>query len=312
MQTEFKLATKSQSKLRCALFGPSGSGKTYSALRIATGMGGKIALIDTERGSASLYADRFKFDVMNLDDRSIDGYIGAMEAAAKAGYDVLIIDSLTHAWRELLGELDKLTYGKFGGNSWAAWSVGTPRQQKFVNALLGFPGHVMATMRSKTEWKSSTDQNSGKTIPVRIGLTPEQGKGIEFEFTLLLELSTEHFANVIKDRTGKFQDELMEKPGEDFGKQMIAWLAEGATAVPEEAKPAIDVAMDELDKQLGVAPDQTELIELCTKHNLTEVQKEGWRKFFNVATLSELSQDNVNAICSRIKSEVERKLQENK
>jgi hypothetical protein len=60
---------------------------------------------------------------------------------------------------------------------------------------------------------------------VRVGLAPEQGKGIEYEFDLLLELSPDHVGHVIKDRTGKFQDVLLEKPGEDFGQALAAWLS---------------------------------------------------------------------------------------
>ena len=97
---QFQKATKTKSKLRLAIFGPSGSGKTYSALRIAKGMSDKIALIDTERGSASKYADRFEFDVLDLEQKNIDAYMKAIMAAQVAGYEVLIIDSLSHAWQD--------------------------------------------------------------------------------------------------------------------------------------------------------------------------------------------------------------------
>ncbi|MCX5671746.1 MAG: ATP-binding protein, partial [Planctomycetota bacterium] len=215
---QFQPATKAQAKLRAALTGPSGSGKTMSALRIATGIGGRIAVIDTERGSASKYADRFQFHTCQLADRTIDGYIAALAAAAKAGYDVLVIDSLSHGWQELLQEVDRLAKARFGGNTWAAWSEGTPKQRRLIDALTDWPGHVIATMRSKTEWNQQTDEKTGRLRPVRIGLAPEQGKGIEYEFDLLVELSADHVATVIKDRTGKFQDRVIEKPDEAFGR----------------------------------------------------------------------------------------------
>lgn len=221
----FAKATKEQAKLRLALFGPSGSGKTYTALRLAAGMGGGIALIDTERGSASKYADRFTFDVLELPARDIDTYCQAIEAAA--GYDVLIVDSLTHAWQQLLDEVDRIAKAKYRGNTWAAWSEGTPRQRKLVNAILNFDGHIIATMRVKTEWVTDTDKR-GRAAPKRVGLAPQQGKGIEYEFDLLMELSPEHVINVLKDRTGKFQDRIVEKPGEDLGKELAAWLMDGA------------------------------------------------------------------------------------
>lgn len=243
---KFQKATKEKAKLRAALFGPSGAGKTFSALRIATGIGGTIGVIDTERGSASKYADRFDFLALDLPQKDIDTYCAAIKAAAEAGINVLIIDSLSHAWQELLTEVEKLAQAKYRGNTWSAWSEGTPKQRQLVDALLDFPGHVIATMRSKTEWTTS-DAGGGKSKPVRVGLAPEQGKGIEYEFDLLLEITVEHVANVIKDRTGRYQDKLIEKPGESFGKELAEWLSEGADplAVTSKARAAVAQALTE-------------------------------------------------------------------
>jgi hypothetical protein len=231
----FKKATKAAAKLRAAFFGPSGAGKTFSALRVATGLGGPIAVIDTERGSASKYSDRFAFDVLDLEDQSIEGYVSAIAMAAEGGYRVLVIDSLSHGWQDLTAEVEKLAKAKYRGNTWSAWSEGTPLQRRLVNAILGFPGHIIATMRSKTEW--TTVDSNGKKTPQRVGLAPEQGKGIEYEFDLLVEISVEHIGQVIKDRTGKFQDKLIDKPGEQFGQQLAAWLADGETAPAPAPKP---------------------------------------------------------------------------
>lgn len=223
----FKKATKEQARLRLALFGPSGAGKTFTALRIGNGLGGNIAVIDTERRSASKYADRFEFDTEDLEKRAIADYVHVIKEAAKAGYKVLIIDSLTHAWQELLQEVEQLARSKYKGNTWSAWSDGTPKQRQLIEAILAYPGHVIVTMRSKTEWVSEQGDN-GKSKPVRVGLAPEQGKGIEYEFDLLVELSVDHFGTIIKDRTGKFQDKILDRPGEDFGKELAAWLSEGS------------------------------------------------------------------------------------
>lgn len=229
----FERATKRGARLRCAMFGPSGSGKTFSALRIATGLGGRIALVDTERGSARKYADRFEFDVCDLGDRTIDGYLQVIQAARD--YDVLIVDSLSHAWHELLLEVDRLS-AKYRGNKFAAWSEGTPKQNRFVDTLLTSPCHIIATIRSKTEWQTANE--GGRVKPIRVGLTPDQGKGIEYEFDLLIELSPNHIANVIKDRTGRFQDVLVEKPDENFGRQLAAWLADAPAGAAREERAA--------------------------------------------------------------------------
>ncbi len=249
----FQKAVKSKSKLRCALFGPSGAGKTYSALSIAKGIGGKVAVIDSERGSASKYADKFDFDVVDLEKKSIDEYVQFIKEAGEAGYSVLIIDSLTHAWQDLLEEVEKLANAKYRGNTWSAWSEGTPKQRALVNAILSCPCHIMATMRSKTEWQTTQDDR-GKSRPVRVGLAPEQGKGIEYEFDMLLELSTEHIANVIKDRTGMFQDKLLTKPGVEFGKELVEWLNTG-----------VDETIA-LQKRLEAMPEVREIKALIERH----------------------------------------------
>lgn len=251
---QFQKATKEQAKLRLALFGPSGAGKTYSALRIAKGMGAKVALIDSEGGSASKYADRFDFDVLDIGVKTIDVYIEAMKAAGDASYPILIIDSLSHAWKELLEEVDRLAKTKFKGNNWSAWSEGTPKQKKLVDALLNYDGHIVATIRSKTDWLVTTN-DQGKNVPQRLGLAPEQGKGIEYEFDMLMELSTEHIAHVLKDRTSKYQDQYIEKPDESFGKELIAWLSEG---VVKDRKTKVEYR--ELVTNIGIDDDEAKQV----------------------------------------------------
>lgn len=233
----FQKATRKLAKLRVAIFGPSGAGKTMTALRMAKGIGGKIALIDTERGSASKYAGHptfgFEFDTLILDDKTLRGYIDAVRAAATAGYDILIIDSLSHGWRELLLEVERLARSKFGGNTWAAWSEGTPKQMAFIEALINYPGHVIATMRSKTEW-SINKTSEGRTEVIRLGLAPEEGKGIEYEFDLLVELNEDHIGRILKDRSGKYQDQILPMPDEKFGQELAAWLDSGAEPEPSD------------------------------------------------------------------------------
>lgn len=223
----FQKATKKKSKLRAAIYGPSGSGKTFTALSIAKGHGGTIAVIDSERGASAKYSDRFEFDTVDLRKHyggtTIADYTKAIQDAA--GYSVLIIDSITHAWQELLEEVEQLAQTKFRGNTWSAWSQGTPKQREFVDAILAFDGHVLVTMRTKTEW--SVEENNGKKNIKKIGLAPEQGKGIEYEFDVLLEITTDHIATVTKDRTGKFQDKVIKSPGAAFGSELFAWLDDG-------------------------------------------------------------------------------------
>lgn len=148
----FKKAERKQAKLRLALAGPSGSGKTYSALLIAKGLGGKIAVLDTEKGSASLYADLVDFDVVDLmAPFTPERYIDVITAAEAAGYDTLVIDSYSHEWTGPGGCLEAneaLAHSKFRGNTWAAWNETTPRHRKLTNKILGSSMHIICTMRS--------------------------------------------------------------------------------------------------------------------------------------------------------------------
>ena len=258
--SNFKKATKKQAKLRLALFGVSGSGKTYSALRFAKGLGGSIAVIDTENHTACKYSDRFDFDVCECEKASINNIVNLLNEASE--YDVLIIDSLTHAWDELLDEVNRIAKTKFGGNSWSAWSEGTPKQRAFIKALLDFKGHLIVTMRSETSWEV-TENDKGKKVPVRIGTAPKQGKSIEYEFDMLMQLSQDHSALVLKDRTGKYQDECIDLIDEELGKQLGEWLSDGEVVKEEKTLTDSDV---EIFKQMSDIKDMEELATFFKSH----------------------------------------------
>jgi hypothetical protein len=232
----FVKAVRKQAKLRLALTGPSGSGKTYSAILLAKGMGGKLAVIDTEHGSASLYCDLMDFDAMELAaPYTPERYIAAIQAAEKAGYDTLLIDSITHEWNGTGGMLqanEKLALSKFKGNTWSAWSESDPRHRAFVDAILQTKMHVIVTMRSKTETSSEKDSN-GKTKILQLGMKAEQRDGIIYEFTTVLDLvHGGHFATATKDRTGIFGGDPQVITA-DTGKAVMDWLATGVEAEPE-------------------------------------------------------------------------------
>ena len=230
----FVKATKKKSKLRLALTGPSGSGKTWGALYIAKGLGGRIACIDTEKGSASLYEHIVDFDVMELSaPYTPEVYIAAIKEAEKAGYDTLIIDSTSHEWSGpggCLELIDEVAKAKFRGNTWSAWSDITPRHRAFIDAMLQCNMHIIATGRSKTETAQSDGQNGKKTV-VKLGMKTEQRDGFEYEFTVVLDLIHDgHFALASKDRTGLFGGDT--KPvSEETGAMLSNWLEAGATPV---------------------------------------------------------------------------------
>lgn len=234
---EFKKAVRKQAKLRLALSGPSGSGKTYGALLLAKGLGGKVALIDTERGSASLYTHVHEFDALDLDPPyTPERFIEAIKAAERAGYDVLIIDSLTHEWSGVGGCLelvDEIARSKYKGNSWSAWNDVTPRHRAVLDAILRSHLHIIATMRSKTE-TAQTEENGRKKV-VKLGMKAEQRDGSEYEFTTVLDIVHDgHFATPSKDRTGLFNGDPKPITAET-GRMLLDWLSSGAEPPAEPA-----------------------------------------------------------------------------
>ena len=242
----FSKATKHDTHIKAAIFGPSGAGKTYTSLRIAGGIDKMIgnkgtALIDTEARSASKYADRFDFDTIDLAEPTPENYALAIRAAESAGYGVLIIDSLSHGWEELLAEVDRLAASN-KNNRFNPWSKITPRQREFVKALLGAKIHIIATMRSKTEWTINTDAR-GRMSPTRLGLKPNQGKDIEYEFDMLLQMDTAHSITVIKDRSSIFQDRDIAEPGESFGEELVKWLCQTRVDRLAQSNASADAAM---------------------------------------------------------------------
>lgn len=237
----FKKAERKQAKLRLALAGPSGSGKTYSAILIAKGIGGKIAVLDTEKGSASLYSDLADFDVVDMTAPfTPERYIEVIAAAEAAGYETLIIDSYSHEWTGpggCLEENERLAHSKFKGNTWAAWNETTPRHRKLTNKILGSSLHIICTMRSKTE----TVQGEGKKI-IKLGMKSEQRDGTDYEFTVVLDVSHDsHEAVASKDRTRLFGG--YEVITEETGRKLISWL-NGGTSVKDQLVDLIaDIAM---------------------------------------------------------------------
>lgn len=230
----FKQATRQQSKLRMTIDGPAGSGKTYSALRFAHALaqGGKIAFIDTERGSASKYVGEspdgipWMFDVLELTQFSPEKYTEAIVAAGKMGYAVLIIDSLSHAWEGTGGALEiKQKYGE----SWSAWRHVTPIHNRMVDAILQAPCHVITTMRSRIDYVQEVDSH-GKTVIRKVGMAPIQRPGMEYEFDILGDMDWAHMFTVSKSRCSAVADKSFEKPGPEFMAPVIEWLTSGDSA----------------------------------------------------------------------------------
>lgn len=223
----FAPATKAARKARIALAGPSGGGKTYTALTLAAALADRVAVIDTERGSASLYSDRFAFDTLALYTYDPRDLVKALAAAGAAGYGAVIVDSLSHFWEGAGGMLEQVDNAakRSGGNSFAGWKDARPLERAMVDALLAYPGHVIVTMRTKTEYVVETVK--GKQVPRKIGMKPVQRDGIEYEFDIVGDLDHDHSLTVSKTRCAELADEVIRTPDTLLGKRILAWLDDG-------------------------------------------------------------------------------------
>lgn len=163
-----QLAKRRQAKIKMALQGSSGSGKTMGVLLIAYGLCGdwsKIAVIDTENYSASLYAHLGQFSVVNIAAPfSPEKYIEAIRLCEEAGFKVIVIDSISHEWEGIGGILE--THANMQGNSFTNWGKLTPRHNSFVQAILQSQVHIIGTIRSKQDYVIS--EKNGKQVPEKL------------------------------------------------------------------------------------------------------------------------------------------------
>lgn len=263
MPVQIRKAERKKAKLRLGLSGPSGSGKTYSSLLLAFGLGQKIGMIDTEHGSGDLYAHLGDYDIVQIEAPfTVHKYLEALRAFEDGGYDVVIIDSLSHAWAGEGGLLDK--QGKIAdndprGNSYTAWRKVTPEHNQLVEAMLASPCHLIATVRAKQEYSQEKD-DKGKTVIRKLGMAPVQREGMEYEFTVFLDVGMDHTATASKDRTSLFDGQFLKLDGK-VSKKLLAWLNTGKDAPAEQkADPARALEKESADFEIafvecGTLPD---------------------------------------------------------
>lgn len=242
MGIQFQRAERRRARLRLGLSGPSGAGKTYSALLLAFGLeDGPIAVIDTEHQSASLYAHLGEYAVATMEaPYSPDRYVEYIHAAEAAGYKTIIIDSLSHAWAAEGGALDQVDRrAANNANKFGAWREVTPMHNRLVEAMLQSPAHIIATMRSKTEYVLEAVTTNGRTtqVPRKVGMAPVQRDGMEYEFTVFLDLATDHTALPSKDRTGLFAA-WAGRIDPKVGGMLRDWLESGVEVLPPPEPPA--------------------------------------------------------------------------
>ncbi|PQL91666.1 AAA family ATPase [Apibacter adventoris] len=258
---QLKQSERKQVKLRLGLSGASGFGKTKSALLLAYGMTGdwsKIAVIDTENSSASLYSDLGNYNVLDLSvPYSPERYIQAIELCEKSGISVIIIDSITHEWSGTGGCLE--IHEKLGGR-FQDWSLVTPRHQAFINKILQSSCHIITTARRKVDYSLDVASN-GKTKVVKHGTKEITREGFEYELTVNFELiNDKHLVKASKDRTGLFmnQPEFIITP--EIGKRILSWCNEGTSLKPGDKVTHVQKSEQHEEVTINSVRDKIQLI----------------------------------------------------
>lgn len=223
------LATRKNARLRLAISGTAGAGKTYSALLMAKEFGSRIGVMDSERGSASKYAGAPgipPFFVEHLEEKNLQEYTAKIKEAAEAGIDVLVIDSYSHSWLGALDAVDKMSNG--GSKFSAGWKVVSPMVSKLVDTILAYPGHVIATMRSKADYVIEQNER-GKSVPRKVGLATVARDGTDYEFDVMIDLTPEGGLTISKTRCAALSGQVFTRDDvPKVAKILSAWLNEGA------------------------------------------------------------------------------------
>jgi hypothetical protein len=244
----FTEATREQLKLRMALTGVTGGGKTYTALSLITyllggdvrdpSMARRIALLDTERGSASRYANGRPFHFFRAEPTSFEPemFVAAIRAAERAGFEGLIIDSFSHEWIGTGGALEQVDRAAKNGNTFVAWGSVTPRHNAVIDAIMSSPLHIIATMRAKMAHEQTVDGN-GKKVVRKLGLAAQQRDGIEYEFDIIGDMDITNELTITKSRCSDLNGKFFKLPGRELAAIINAWLDDGEPRTAADAAP---------------------------------------------------------------------------
>lgn len=249
---QLRQSERKQAKIKLAIQGCAGSGKTYSSLLLAFGITNnwqKIAVIDSENGSADLYAHLGSYNVLNINNNySPENYMEAIAICEKAGMEVIIIDSISQSWDFLLQ-----CHTEMVGNSFTNWGKITPRQNAFIQRILQSNSHVICTMRTKQDYVLS--EKNGKMVPEKVGLKAIMREGVDYEFTIVFDIDMKHFANASKDRTGLFMGKPEFTISSVTGKRILDWCNSGVSVESVKLDIYNAKTVDELNAIYHLHPD---------------------------------------------------------
>ncbi|MEO3976801.1 AAA family ATPase [Streptomyces sp. CAU 1734] len=232
----FTRAVKTRSPGRIVLLGPSGSGKTYTALEMATGLGPSTAVIESVHGHASQYAGRFDFHTCPpLTYCSPETLVAALAECAAQEYATVVVDTYTLFWSGHGGILEQVgdASKRGSGGAKSGWDEVRPRERRMWDALFAYPGHVIATLRTKTDYHLEADEQ-GRHAMRRFGGRPEHRDGAEYEFNFVGAMDSDNTLVVVKALSPELSGTVVPRPGPEFTARVRTWLEDGEPATPPE------------------------------------------------------------------------------
>jgi hypothetical protein len=275
---EVKKAKRQRRPLKVNLEGLSGSGKTFSALRLAMamvrrGIGKRIVVADSENDSADLYADviiddqQWSYETCRipLTAQNPSGYTQAYEYLVGQGFDIIVFDSLSHAWHGAMEQVDQHA-SRNKNDKFGAWAKVTPEQRRMIQTLTDNRAHLIATMRVKSEYERVEGSNGRDKIK-KVGLKTDQREGTEYEFDVVVRLEQNHDATVEKVRGCTAMDgRSANSPGPAFWEPLFAWWL-GASDPVAESRAAFAAAKSaaELKAAWDATPGEVKPIVLADK-----------------------------------------------
>lgn len=228
---EVQQAIRVQKKIKALLSGPTNAGKTAGALLIAKGLtnNGKVLIVDTENGRSSLqvgekYLNGWTWDAVYIgpDDATSDNLIEALEEAQEAGYDAVILDSISHEW-----EYIKDYHNKLGGR-FTDWKKPKELHSRFVRAVLAAKLHVVMTARSKMDYVQDLS-DSGKKEIKKLGMSPQGESNFPYEVDFHFMINESHLCQMDKTAQGLFTNPAIFQITEEVGVILRRFSEEGET-----------------------------------------------------------------------------------
>ena len=248
------------------------------------------------------YADQFKFDHGRLDApfRPM-AYADAIQQAVKAGYRVIVVDSMSHEHAGDGGLLDwhDEELDRMAGDDWrkrekckfSAWIKPKSAHKKMVQALLGLPPSIHLILCLRAEEKIEIVKKDGRTevVPKRspVGLggwIPICEKSLPYEMTIsfLLTADKPGIPQPIKLQEQHRPMIPLDKPlDEQCGKRLAEWAAGGEKKAPAKPKKSTVTESQIADLETlieDVGADRPLFLKHLGVDDLTDLDSAGYTK----------------------------------